>query len=189
MKKITEILSVLYAQENNPEIYKYMWLIIGIIIATAVVRCMILCRRNRQEIHPSDTVDLSTEKAPEVIQEPESESTDWMDIFRDIEAEAAQFSKERKASEEKQESRSGVGVWEEDTDSDLDSLLRQMEKCEKKKKKTKKKKGKAHGNKQTNEIQHSENMLEDDLWGRQTQDTESLPDEAYRYGDTQEESS
>lgn len=82
-----------------------------------------------------------------------------------------------------------MGVWEEDTDTDLDSLFRQMEKCEKKKKKTKKKKGKAHGNKQTNEIQHSENMPEDDLWGRQTQDAESLPDEAYRYGDTREENS
>ena len=78
-----------------------------------------------------------------------------------------------------------MGVWEEDTDTDLDSLFRQMEKCEKKKKK----KGKAHGNKQTNEIQHSENMPEDDLWGRQTQDAESLPDEAYRYGDTREENS
>ncbi len=189
MKKITEILSVLYAQENNPEIYKYMWLIIGIIVATAVIRIIVLYREGSQENDQPDTIDSSIENVPEVIQEPESETTDWIDIFRDIEAESAQFSKERKASEEKQESRSGVGVWEEDTDSDLDSLFRQMEKCEKKKKKTKKKKGKTHGNKQTNEIQHSENMLEDDLWGRQTQDTESLPDEVYRYGDTQEENS
>ena len=187
MKKIIEILSVLYAQENNLEIYKYVWLIIGIIAATAVIRIIVLCRESSQENHQPDTIDSHIENVPEVLQEPESVKTDWVDIFRDIEAESAQFSKERKASEEKQESRSGVGVWEED--SDLDSLLRQMEKCEKKKKKTKKKKGKAHGNKQTNEIQHSENMLEDDLWGRQTQDTESLPDEAYRYGDTQEESS
>lgn len=188
MKKITEILSVLYAQENAPEIYKYMWLIIGIIVATAVIRIIVLFRKIRQENRQPDIVDSSTEKVPDMIQEPESEVTDWMDIFRDIEAESAQFSKERKASEEKQERGANVGVWEENRDSDLDSLFRQMDNCEKKKKKTKKKKGKTHGNERTNEIQHSKNILEDDLWDRQTQDAEPTADEAYRYGDTQDES-
>ena len=189
MEKIIEILSVLYAQENNSEIYKAIWLITGIIVVTAVVKIIVLCKGNRQKNRKPNMIDSSTEKAPEVIQEPELETTDWRDVFREIEAESAQFSKERRAAEEKQESRSGVGVWEEDTDTDLDSLLREMEKCEKKKRKQKKKKGEAHGDKQTNEIQHSENMLEDDFLSRQTQDAESLPDEAYRYGDTQEERS
>ncbi len=173
MRKIIEILDVLYVQVSGLEFYKYIWLLTGTIVVTAVIIC--LCRKRGRKSSQTDAMamGLKREKAPEVIPESEPDKEDWSDFFKEIEAEVIQRSKQKKNTEVVAENKVSVDVWTEDfegIDPEFDKLLKQMKKSPKKKKKKKKKKQKS---------QASEQMGE-------TQDLEVSTDEIYRYGETQE---
>ena len=138
MRKIIEILDVLYVQVSGLEFYKYIWLLTGTIVVTAVIIC--LCRKRGRKSSQTDVMamGLKSEKAPEVIPGSEPEKEDGSDFFKEIETEVIQRSKQKKNTEVVAENKASVDVWTEDfegIDPEFDKLLKQMEKSPKKKKK------------------------------------------------------
>ena len=195
MKEITEILHILYEQES-PEPYRYVWLVIGIIVAVAVFRIICFFRKNKRINRQTDfknwntenlsepisesALELQSEQEPAMISQNKADRLDLMEIIKEVETELAQRAKQRKEFYVTSDNSSDAWSWTEDFEiSDPDSFFMQREK-------TQKKKEKWQNSELAGEMLDSVNMLKDDWESRETQDCENTLNDNLEGRETQD---